>query len=226
MSHVVLNNNEKGKILSIEALKLGCTSLMVDGQSGLIELVQTEAGKGKYRTWKTDHGGRLVGDWDVPEGMTSEDVGNNADYVIRVTEAGRRYLAKKGYSNPYEVGVVWSEKDQCHRLVYDFYGKAQGLEFIIGETKVDYDKSHRSGQLTTSCPRLIQHYNIARDVLMTQQTGDAQVLLPQADGSVIVGAAGDTLNLPDGTEIKLGAGDVVGEIFVGGRVNGGIAAGV
>ncbi len=223
MSHVVLNNNAKGKILSIEALKRGCNMLTVDGVSGLLELVPTEKGKGHYRTWKDDHGGRLVGDWDVPAGMTSDSVGENADFVIRATEAGRKYLRGRGYPKPYEVGVVWSEADQCHRLVYDFFGKAAGLELLIGDTKVDYT-SRRRGQLATSCPRLIQMYNVARDGCMSELSGDVHAVVPQADGSFIVGEKGDKLLLPDGTEITLGAGDVVGEIAVDARV--GLGAGI
>lgn len=217
MSHVVKNTNEKGRILSVAALTHACHVLTVDGLSGLLEVVQTEKGKGKYRTWKADHG-RLMGDWDVPEGMTSADVGQNADYVIRPTAAGKAYLRKKGYDNPYEVGVVWDEADQCYRLVYDFFNRANGLELLIGETKLDYAKNRRSGQLTTSCPRLIQMYNVARDGLLAAQQGDEQVVLPQPDGSILVGAKGDTLTLPNGTEITLGAGDIVAEIGVAARV--------
>lgn len=217
MSHVVKNTNEKGRILSIAALERACRDLTVEGRSGLLELVQTEKGKGKYRTWKADHG-RLVGDWDVPEGMTSAQVGENADYVIRATAAGREYLKKKGYPSPYEVGVVWDEADQCYRLVYDFFNKANGLEYLIGETEVDYAKNHRSGQLTTSCPRLVQMYNVARDGLLAEQQGDTQVVVTQADGSILVGAPGDFLTLPDGTKVPLAAGDVVAEIGVGGRL--------
>lgn len=217
MSHVVKNTNEKGRILSIAALKEACALLEVDGKSGLLELVQTEKGRGKYRTWASDHG-RLVGDWDVPSGMTSEQVGNNADYVIRVNAAGRAYLRAKGYNDPYEVGVIWEAADNCYRLVYDFFAKAQGLEFIIGETTVDYAKDHRSGQLTTSCPRLIQAYNVARDGLMASKNGDKQVVVKMADGSVVVGEKGDVLTLPSGEEIKLGVGDIVAEIGVEARV--------
>jgi hypothetical protein len=221
LSHVVKNTNEKGRILSIAALEKACLDLTVDGRTGLLELVQTEKGKGKYRTWKSDHG-RLVGDWDVPEGMTSDEVGANADYVIRATAAGRAYLKSKGYNHPYEVGVVWDEADQCYRLVYDFFCRAQGLELLIGETKVDYKKSGRSGQLTTSCPRLIQAYNVARDGLLAAAQGDTQVVVPQADGSVLVGTAGDFLTLPDGTKIPLGPGDIVAEIGVGTRLGSGL----
>ncbi len=216
MSHVVLNNNEKGKILSIAALRQGCEAITVEGRSGLLEVVETVKGQGQYRTWKSDHG-RLVGDWDVPEGMTSETVGNNADYVIRCTEAGREYLRGKGFAKPYEVGVVWSEADRCHRLVYDFHNKAAGLELIIGLTEVKHF-APRKGELKESCPRLIQHYNIARDNLMAGLQGDQQVVLPQADGSVVVGNRGEIMTLPDGTEITLGVGDIVGEIHVGGRI--------
>jgi len=221
LSHVVKNTNEKGRILSVAALEKACRDLTVDGRSGLLELVQTEKGKGKYRTWKSDHG-RLVGDWDVPEGMTAKDVGENADYVIRATAAGREYLRQRGHTKPYEVGVVWDEADQCYRLVYDFFNHANGLEHVIGHTQVDYTKGGRSGQLTTSCPRLIQMYNVARDALLAEQQGDTQVVLPQADGSILVGTAGDLLSLPNGTEIKLGAGDIVAEIGVSGRVGSGL----
>lgn len=218
MSHVVKNVNEKGKILSIAALEAACAALVVGDKSGLLELVQTEKGKGKYRTWKSDHG-KLVGDWDVPSGMTSAEVGENADYVIRVTPEGRRYLRSKGYNNPYEVGVVWEESEQCYRLVYDFFASAAGLELIIGKTVVDYSKkTHRSGNLTQSCPDLIKWYNASRDKLMAEANGDVQVIVPQKDGSLLVGAAGDFLTLPDGSKIPLEAGDVVAEIGVGARV--------
>lgn len=217
MSHVVKNTNAKGRILSPAALEQACRDLTVEGAAGLLELVQTEKGKGKYRTWKSDHG-RLVGDWDVPQGMTAKEVGENADYVIRATKAGREYLRKQGYNEPYEVGVVWDEPDQCYRLVYDFFSKAAGLELLIGETVVDLKTGGRSGQLTTSCPRLIQAYNVARDGLLAAAQGDVQVVVPQADGSVLVGSAGDFLTLPDGTKIPLGAGDVVAEIGVGARI--------
>lgn len=218
MSHVVKNVNEKGKILSIAALKQACADLTVDGHVGLLELVETEKGKGKYRTWKTDHGS-LVGDWDVPDGMTSDQVGENADYVIRCTKEGREYLRKKGRNDPYEVGVVWEEKEQCYRLVYDFFSDAKGLELIIGKTVLDYKgKDRRKGELTQSCPRLIQAYNVARDGLMATNQGDQQVVVPQADGSILVGEAGDFLTLPSGEKIPLGAGDIVAEIGVGARV--------
>jgi hypothetical protein len=219
VSHVVKNTNEKGRILSPAALEQACRDLTVEGTSGLLELVQTEKGKGKYRTWAADHG-RLMGDWDVPSGMTAAEVGQNADYVIRATKAGREYLRKKGFTEPYEVGVVWDETDQCYRFVYDFYNQAAGLELLIGETKVNTKKGGKSGDLTTSCPRLIQAYNVARDAILATQQGDTQVIVPQADGSVLVGDAGDFLTLPTGQKIPLAAGDVVGEISVGARIGG------
>jgi hypothetical protein len=200
MSHIVRNTTE-GRIISIEALRLGCDSLTIAGKTKLLQLDKTEPGQGRYRTWGTDHEG-------------SGEVGDGADYVIRATIAGRDYLRSRGYQKPYEVGVIWSEKDQCYHLAHDSFNSGNGIEYLVGKTEVgETDAS------VTSCPEIIKWYNASRDKLAAEQNGDRQIMSLQADGSVLVGAAGDLLVLSDGSEIPLGVGDMVAEIEVGGRID-------
>lgn len=105
MSHVV---KMKMLLKCLEAIKRACKRLgwtFVEGQ-------QT------YHWWGTDHDGRSVGDYPLPEGMTVADLGK-CTHVIRVPGA------------KYEIGVV--QKGTDFTLLYDFWSSGGLVERIGGK---------------------------------------------------------------------------------------------
>ena len=84
-------------------------------------------GQNTFHTWANDHGGRLVGDWPLPEGRTAEDVGKclHAVGIPAGERSGSDY-------DKYEIGIVESNKfPGTYSLLYDFYGGS--LEKRVGK---------------------------------------------------------------------------------------------
>ena len=142
MSHVV--NKEPlqadAQIRNIAALKWAAEHYC----GGLV----FKEGQHHFRTWKSDHGGRLVGDWPVPEGYTAEEVGKHCDHAIGLKDA-------RSGTGSYEIGVVPSRKfPGTYSLMYDFFGGA--LEQQAGK----------------GLEKLMQGYQVRMSQMVAQQTGD------------------------------------------------------
>lgn len=156
VSHAIVSKSSKTKITNIAALKAAV------GLMGL-EWRACEPRKGHYHTWKDDHGGKWAGDYPLPEGVSAEEMGDNADFVISVP------LDKDPAKQCYELGIVWDEKGQCWYPAHDFWAGGQGLEKYIGETVVDSNdvviKSHQ---------KLMDNYQIA--VLATQHRAKGKIV--------------------------------------------------
>ena len=158
MSHVSLfeSENEELQVRCLPGLRNSCQRL------GL-ELVKQKS----YRTWKSDHGS-FVGDYPVPEGYDVEDLGENAEYVIRVAGLSDDERVQKGA--PYEVGVVESKKNPgSYAFMYDFYAGGNGLEEKCGD---------KAG-------KLMMHYRMECDRITAEEQGDEITFKEQPDGTWI-----------------------------------------
>jgi hypothetical protein len=148
MSHGIVSKNENSKITDIPALKLAVQEM------GGLNFRECEPGKGTYRTWKSDHGS-WVGDWDLPEGVSGEEMGNNADFVISL----------KDNPEAYELGIVRDEKDGCWYPAYDFYMGGYGLEEKIGPIKLQGKK------VLSAAPKLMEYYQLMKVGLKNKALG-------------------------------------------------------
>lgn len=148
MSHGIISKNESSKITDIPALKLAVQEM------GGLSFRECEPGKGTYRTWKSDHG-RWVGDWPLPEGVSAEEMGSNADFVISVD----------GDPQAYELGIVRDEKDNCWYPAYDFYCGGKGLEAHIGPIKM------KGKKVLSAAPKLMEHYQLMKLGLKSKAMG-------------------------------------------------------
>lgn len=167
MSHIV---EFKGVVIAnLEALKLAIKLFCPT-----MEVVKAT----HYRTWKDGNDGRLVGDWPLPEGVTEAEVGENAEYIIRVTD---KRLAELGttrdeYNAPYEIGVVPSRTEKgSYSLATDFWCQGNGVlkEVGIGEY---------SDKLQTAFDQLYMHYRCAEAKLAAEAAGDQIEFEQQKDG--------------------------------------------
>lgn len=155
MSHAIISKASSNKITDIAALKVAVENLM-----GL-EITKCTPRKGHYRTWKDDHGG-WAGDWDLPEGVSAEEMGDNADYVISVPKS------KDPKGKCYQLGIIWDEKDQCWYPAHDFYRGGYGLEEFIGKTEV------KGKTVVKSHQKLMDHYKAA--LLATQHRAKGKIV--------------------------------------------------
>lgn len=157
---------------------VGPDGLIVDAKGKVLT-----KGAMHYRTWKDDHGGRLVGDWPVPAGMTAEDVGENAVAVVRLTAEARKKCG--GSTAPYEVGVIPQVDPKTGEVTYslchDFFNKGYGLEAHVGETEVDYStKKVKSAHGT-----LLQHYQLLCAKLAAEEAGHTFEWQKTEDGGYV-----------------------------------------
>src|SRR4051812_25522941 len=119
MSHVTAMKTKAGKplITNLQAVRLAAQNL------GLVCTA-----KKHYRTWKDDHGGNLVGDWNVPPGVTTEELGDNAMLVLSMSpeqKAARRTHRQE----PYEIGICPDPRNPgAYYLMYDFYSGGMGID--------------------------------------------------------------------------------------------------
>lgn len=160
MSHVTEFTNVA--ITNIAALRRALAVYCPD-----LEMVQQT----HYRTYKDDNDGRLVGDWDLPEGLTAADVGDNAEYVIRVTDAKLQSMTKQSDRNrkhvaPYEIGVVPSRTSPGqYYLAADFWLQGRGVLAVPGVGVYDEKTSTAFGEL-------YMYYRMAEDACMAEELGD------------------------------------------------------
>jgi hypothetical protein len=193
MSHVsIVDPQDIGAVItSIKHLQRAIQLISPD-----LEMV-----KGKhYRTWKDDHGGKLVGDWSLPEGMTAEEVGNNAEYVIRLTDAALRGRPR-GHNGPYEVGVVpHPTKKGQYLLVADFWASGNGLFKAKGLERIAVKGR---GKSVEGFAKLYMGYQIATQEAVAKRKGQKLQLPMNADGTVKLEADGSVLGTID-VEVDLG----------------------
>lgn len=134
------------------------------------------AGQTHYRTWKDNHQGRLVGDWPLPEGMTAEEIGENAVHVIRVKEEylQARRLQRGDASAPYEIGVVpHPEKPGEYLLMTDWYSQGNGLLKCqgVGARHTTRDpQTHKT--VESAFEDLYMHYRMMEDQIDAERVGD------------------------------------------------------
>lgn len=77
--------------------------------------------------------GRFMGDWKLPEGFSSSDLGK-CDHVLRVKGAG---------PETYEVGVVKRRDGKPgYNLLFDFWSGGFGLVDKIGENAVNLKREY------------------------------------------------------------------------------------
>jgi len=131
-------------------------------------------GQNEYRTWKSDHG-KMVGDWPITEGMSDEDIGKNADHVIRMTDEAltQKGKARNQHGAPYEIGLIrcrmekqpdGSEKAVIDKegdhwiLLTDFYGQASGLMNTPGLGKYYSTKDENGKRVDHSFELLYQSF--------------------------------------------------------------------
>ena len=169
MSHAIVSKVKEGKnstaIHSIEALKIAVEAM------GL-EFRDCEPRKGHYRTWKDKNGG-WVGDWPLPEGVSADEMGDNADYVISVP------ASLDPHKTCYELGIVWDEADQCWYPAHDFYAGGNGLERYIGATTV------KGQQVVKSHQTLMGNYRLAQTALRRRALGQKVELTKQKEKLVL-----------------------------------------
>jgi len=132
-------------------------------------------GNAHYRTWADDNNGELVGDWPLPQGMTSKDVGNNAVAVIEMTEAAQAEHKKTNvYDQPYEVGVIprlnHETGEMTYSMAHDFFCGGNSIEKYIGNTEVEYGKGGEQ-QVKSAHGQLMMFYKMAAAKVAAENAG-------------------------------------------------------
>ena len=206
MSHIVEYSPDSidQKLVNINALKTACDCILtksgkpalelrlmggcVIGEDGLVyrDGKVVTKGNGHYRTWKDDHGGRLVGDWPLPTGMTADEVGNNAVATIALTEEAKKEIGRR---DAYEVGVIPHLDPETGQMTYalthDFYGGGMGVEKFIGETKIKYGKQARGAdaKVEEAHGNVVMFYQMTMAKMAAEQAGKDIEFFCNEDGS-------------------------------------------
>jgi hypothetical protein len=160
MSHVAVQETKPGEPLFAD----------VDCLKAAAELLGCRLVKRNTYAWY----GRHVGDYPMPKGMTAEQLGKNAEYVIEATEEGK---AKAGVSGGcYDVGIVPDANNPgAYVPIYDFYGQLHGIDRLLGSPV------REGGRVTGIVPKLLQHYHMICDARAAQEAGDKVEFLTAAD---------------------------------------------
>src|SRR5215471_9922860 len=161
-----------------QALRLRLMQGCVIGEDGLVyrDGKVVTKGNAQYRTWASDNGGELVGDWPLPQGMTAKDVGANAVAVVEMTpEAKAEYKKMNAYDQPYEVGVIPrlnpETGEMTYSLTHDFFNGGNGLEKYIGETKVKYPPGGGPAKVEEAHGQLMMFYQMAAAKMQADAVG-------------------------------------------------------
>lgn len=165
MSHVTLHepDQEDQQIKDLEALARAAE------RCGL-EFRQDQT---TFHTWASDHG-RLVGDWPVPQGYTSQEI-VNGQCAHALGIPGQK--GGKGLS-AYEIGVVQSKKfPGTFSLLYDFY--SSDLANRVGSGAKDA-KGNRVPD------KLHMMYQVEAARTVAKKRGFSFQEIPQPDGSITV----------------------------------------
>jgi len=155
MSHVAVQQTKPGEPMfaDLEALKMACDMLGLE-----IEVRSNYA-------WFNRH----MGDYPLPAGMKANELGNNAKFVVKLTEATASKRADTSHI-PYEIGMVEDPNNPgCYTPIYDFWAGGYGLEETVGAPLFE-GKDTRKVQML--CPKLKQFYDMCCDKLAAQQAGD------------------------------------------------------
>lgn len=130
-----------------------------------------------YRTWKDNHDGQFVGDWQGPVGVDSAQLGDNAVYVIRATDACLQSkfkgVSRDAMGAPYEIGVV-ARNDGEFTLMADFWNQGCGLLNLPGLGAYDHKKG-------TAFDQLYMHYRMGEQRAVAMARGDEIEFQQQGD---------------------------------------------
>lgn len=152
-------------------------------------------GQAHYRTWKDNHGNSLVGDWPLPRGMTTEQVGEHAKAVLRVREEQLKGLDRSEDRAPYEIGIVpvrvtygdngevvdtqFDPAGNQFVLMTDTWNQGNGIlkQKGIGEA------AYGPGQTSTAYDQLYMHYRMMTVKAQAQRQGHSCTFQEQKDGT-------------------------------------------
>lgn len=166
MSHLAMQKTEPGQPLFVDKTCLARAANMLG-----LEVIETN----KYHWY-----GRSVGDYPLPEGMTTDQLGKNAKFVLRVKEPRRSELKERHGEMPYDVGIVEDPNNPgCFLPIFDFFVGGFGLTECIGEPLRD-----AKGNILALTPKLKQYYDMACDAAAAAEAGDSIELLTLRDASI------------------------------------------
>lgn len=166
MSHVAAQETKPGEPMfaDMEALKLAA------------EMCGCEVVKQKTYHWYNRH----MGDYPLPKGVKVDQLGKNAEYVVRVKAENYAKLGIGG--TPYELGLINDPNNPgCLTPIYDFYQGGYGLEKAIG-TPLFNDAAKQVVRMLA--PQLKQKYDMACDALAAKASGDHIEFLSLKDAAV------------------------------------------
>lgn len=163
MSHVAQFETSPGKplITDMKALEMACKNLGLEIRKD-----------NKYK-WFMRH----VGDYPLPPGWKKEDMGTNAEFVIRPSAAT---CQEKGINagQVYELGVVPDKNNPGNwTLMYDFYNSGYGLDKVVGKPIME------GRGCKQVAPTVVQHYRMCCDALTAKEVGDEIEFQQEKDGS-------------------------------------------
>jgi len=191
MSHVLDTRSaklrDKMRIINIQALRLAAEKLGLVMKSA--EELECEPHKGTYMGYKTEMG-RLANDWPMPEGWTLEELEQNADYVISLSDqqkeaymgisASNRTVFTKHSRKFYEIGIVWDAKEKAWFPHFDFAeAGGRALQHFAGEVK------RENYEVVSSLGTLMNWYHGFCDKLRAEELGEICELEAGEKGEVI-----------------------------------------
>lgn len=153
MSHIAVQQAKPGEPMfkDVQALRMACDmlGLTIEERSNF--------------AWFN----RSVGDYPLPAGMTSDQLGKNAAFVVRLNDENKAKHARPG-TEPYEIGMIADPNNPgCFVPMYDHWMGGFGLEAVVGTSL-----KNKTGDVTMLCPKLKQHYDMCCDALAAKQVGD------------------------------------------------------
>lgn len=135
-----------------------------------LEVVETNV----YQ-WYGEH----VGDFPIPPGMKLQDLGKNAEFVLRIKEPLRSQLAKDRGTTPYDIGIVADPNNPgCYVPVYDYYCGGFGMSERVGSPIIG-----KGRVLEALVPKLTEYYNMVCDQAAALEVGDTFELLTLKDAA-------------------------------------------
>lgn len=109
-----------------------------------------------------------VGDYPLPEGTSTDQLGNNAKYVIALNEEMQATHCRPGVK-PYELGLIEDPNNAgCLIPMYDFWAGGLGLDAVIGSPIFGKSKN----DVLMLAPLLKQRYDMCSEVLAARSVGD------------------------------------------------------
>lgn len=158
MSHIAVQTTKAGEPMFSDLAAMEQAAGMIG-----CEIVK----KKEYTWW-----GRSVGDYPLPAGMKKEDLGKNAEYVLRIRPDSYEKFGLDAKAQPYELGLLPDPNNPgCYVPMYDFFCGGMGLDKAIGAPLFD-PADKRRHQPLMFCPRFKQYYDMCCDAIAAQQAGD------------------------------------------------------